>query len=107
MDWKYLYLNFDGRIAPKDWWIGIIIIFVVSLIISALIGNQGLVQFVIAILLFIGGLSLHIKRFHNRGKSGWWVLVFFIPVIGFIWMIVEMGILEGDADANEYGPATT
>ena len=107
MDWKYLYLNFDGRIARKDWWIGIIIIVVVSLIISALIGNQGLVQFVIAILLFIGGLSLHIKRFHDRGKSGWWVLVFFIPVIGFIWMIVEMGILEGDADANEYGSATT
>jgi len=107
MDWKYLYTNFDGWIARKDWWIGIAIIFVVSLIISALIGNQGLVQFVIAILLFIGGLSLHIKRFRDRGKSGWWVLVFLIPVIGFIWMIVEMGILEGDAEANEYGPATT
>ena len=63
----------------------------------ALIGERGLVQFVIAILLFIGGVSLHIKRFHDRGKSGWWVLVFLIPVIGFIWMIVEMGILEGDA----------
>jgi uncharacterized membrane protein YhaH (DUF805 family) len=107
MDWKYLYMNFDGRIARKDWWIGIAIIFVVSLIISALVGNQGIIQFVIGIVLFIGGLSLHIKRFHDRGKSGWWVLVFLIPIIGFIWMIVEMGILEGDADANEYGPATT
>ena len=106
MDWKYLYTNFDGRIARKDWWIGIAIIFVVSLVLSFLIGNQGLVQFVIAILLFIGGLALHIKRFHDRGKSGWWVLVFLIPFIGFIWMIIEMGILEGDAEANEYGPAT-
>jgi len=107
MDWKYLYTNFDGRIARKDWWIGIAILFVVSLVISALVGEGGIVQFVIAIILFIGGLSLHIKRFHDRGKSGWWVLVFLIPVIGFIWMIVEMGILEGDSDANEYGPATT
>lgn len=107
MDWKYLYTNFDGRIARKDWWVGIAIIFVVSLVLSFLIGDRGLVQFVIAIILFIAGLALHIKRFHDRGKSGWWVLVFLIPVIGFIWMIVEMGILEGDADANEYGPATT
>ena len=106
MDWKYLYTNFDGRIARKDWWIGIIIIFVVSLVLSFLIGDRGLVQFVIAILMIVGGLSLHIKRFHDRGKPGWWVLVFLIPFIGFIWMIVEMGILEGDADANEYGPAT-
>lgn len=107
MDWKYLYTNFDGRIARKDWWIGIAIIFGISIVLSVLIGGGGLVQFVVMIILFIGGLSLHIKRFHDRGKPGWWVFVFLIPIIGFIWMIVELGILEGDADANEYGPATT
>ncbi len=107
MDWKYLYTNFEGRIGRKDWWIGILIIFVVSLALSFLIGNQGIVQLVIAIILFIGGLALHIKRFHDRGKTGWWVLVFLIPLVGFIWMIFEMGVLEGDADANDYGVATT
>ena len=107
MDWKYLYTNFDGRIARKDWWIGIAIIFVASFVMSFLIGDRGLVQFVIMILMIVGGLSLHIKRHHDRGKPGLWVLVFLIPFIGFIWMIVEMGILEGDAEANEYGPATT
>jgi uncharacterized membrane protein YhaH (DUF805 family) len=107
MDWKYLYMSFDGRIARKDWWIGALIIFVVSLVVTALIGDRGLIQFVVWIFLFIASLALHIKRFHDRGKPGWWVLVFFIPVIGFIWMIIEMGILEGDAEANEYGPATT
>ncbi len=107
MDWKYLYTNFEGRIARKDWWIGILIIFVVSLALSALLGDRGLVQFVILIVLIIPSLALHIKRFHDRGKPGWWVLVFLIPLIGFIWMIVEMGVLEGDADANDYGAATT
>ena len=107
MDWIYLYTNFEGRIARKDWWTGFLLIFVVSLVLSFLIGNQGIVPLVIAIILFVGGLALHIKRFHDRGKPGWWVFVFLIPLIGFIWMIVEMGVLEGDADANDYGAATT
>jgi uncharacterized membrane protein YhaH (DUF805 family) len=45
-----------------------------------------------------------VKRFHDRGKSGWWVLVFLIPVNAFIWMIVEMGLLEGEPGPNLYGP---
>jgi uncharacterized membrane protein YhaH (DUF805 family) len=47
---------------------------------------------------------LHIKRFHDRGKSGWWVLILFIPVIGFFWAIIDLGILQGDPGDNRFGP---
>ena len=50
------------------------------------------------------GLAIHLKRLHDRGKSGWWVLIALIPLAGFIWMIIDLGILEGQAGANKYGP---
>jgi uncharacterized membrane protein YhaH (DUF805 family) len=44
-----------------------------------------------------------IKRCHDRGKSGWWLLVSFVPIVGFLWSFVELGCLRGTDGANEYG----
>ncbi len=49
-------------------------------------------------------ICLTVKRFHDRGKSGVWFLIVFVPVIGGLWQIVECGFLPGDAGPNEYGP---
>lgn len=43
------------------------------------------------------------KRFNDRGKSSWWVLVRFIPVLGAIWIVVELGFLRGTSGRNRYG----
>ena len=40
-------------------------------------------------------LALYAKRWHDRDKSGWWSLIGLVPIIGAIWLIVELGILEG------------
>ncbi|TGR16409.1 DUF805 domain-containing protein, partial [Mesorhizobium sp. M8A.F.Ca.ET.197.01.1.1] len=44
------------------------------------------------------------KRWHDRNKSGWWTLIGLIPIIGGIWLLIELGILEGTRGANQYGP---
>ncbi len=49
-------------------------------------------------------LAVAVKRCHDRGKSGWWVLVALIPIIGFIWWLVDLGILEGEEGENRWGP---
>jgi uncharacterized membrane protein YhaH (DUF805 family) len=46
----------------------------------------------------------NIKRFHDRGKSGWWWLIAFIPVIGSLWHFIESGFLAGEPNTNIYGP---
>ncbi|MCT8268965.1 MULTISPECIES: DUF805 domain-containing protein [Afifella] len=104
MDWKYLYTSFEGRIARKDWWIGVIGLFIISLIATLLFGNDGLIAFLISVFLFLAGIACHVKRFHDRGRSGWWALIILIPVIGPIWAIVDLGLLEGDQGANSWGP---
>ncbi len=47
------------------------------------------------------------KRLHDRGKSGWWLLVGFVPVIGWAWLIVELFVLPGSPGDNRYGPHPT
>ncbi len=49
-------------------------------------------------------LAGSVKRAHDRGKSGWWVLIAFIPVAGFIWWLIDLGVFEGQEGDNRYGP---
>jgi uncharacterized membrane protein YhaH (DUF805 family) len=48
-------------------------------------------------------LALQVKRWHDRSKSGWWVLINLVPAIGPIWSFVEAGCLRGTEGGNEYG----
>jgi uncharacterized membrane protein YhaH (DUF805 family) len=44
------------------------------------------------------------RRFRDRNKSGWWVLIGFVPVIGAPWYWIECGFLPGTIGSNKYGP---
>jgi len=50
-------------------------------------------------------LAVLVKRWHDRDKSGWWMLVGLIPVIGGLWILIECGFLEGTRGSNRYGPS--
>ena len=47
---------------------------------------------------------INVKRWHDRDKSGWWVLIGLIPLIGAIWALVELGFLKGTYGKNRFGP---
>lgn len=48
---------------------------------------------------------LMVKRWHDRGRSGWWVIVGLVPVVGNLWALVECALLPGSISGNKYGPA--
>src|SRR3546814_14546367 len=50
------------------------------------------------------GIVIAIKRWHDRDKSGWWILIVLIPIVGPIWALVENGFLAGTAGPNRFGP---
>jgi uncharacterized membrane protein YhaH (DUF805 family) len=111
MDYQALFLTNDGRINRQPFWIGVIIIFVVELIwriVVHLIFSHGIIgHFLVgigALVLLYPSVNLGIKRFHDRDKSGWWVLIALIPVIGWIWYLIEAGFLPGTAGPNRFGP---
>ncbi len=103
MDWQQLFTSFEGRISRQPFWIGTGVLFAVNVAVSLVIGG-GFVGAVIGLALIYPSVCVSIKRWHDRGKSGWWVLIALIPVVGWIWTLVECGFLEGVSGANEYGP---
>lgn len=112
MDLKSLLFSFRGRINRLPFWMVTLILIGWGTIFQELMGPYGpenpmtigsgfitLANFVI--ILWIG-LAVQIKRWHDRAKSGWWVLLNLIPVIGQIWVLIECGVLRGTAGDNHF-----
>ncbi len=105
IDWMDLFFQFDGRINRAKFWLGIVIVAVINGIAGSLFrGSSFFIALLIALALVWPGLAVSIKRWHDRDKSGWWVLIALIPFIGWIWALVETGFLEGTKGPNQYGP---
>lgn len=113
MDWKYLLTIFDGRINRAKFWAGVAVLIVIGIIaniLDAMLGldiggyGVGVLGIIVTIASVYFALALYAKRWHDRDKSGWWSLIALVPFIGAVWMLVELGILEGGRGTNQYGP---
>jgi uncharacterized membrane protein YhaH (DUF805 family) len=118
MDWNYLFLKMDGRINRRPFWLGILAIVVVSVvaaIIDAILGlprfganeysgGTGILGIIVGLALIYPSICLSGKRWHDRDKSAWWILIGLIPIIGWIWALVETGFLAGTRGPNRFGP---
>jgi uncharacterized membrane protein YhaH (DUF805 family) len=99
------YAGFDGRARRTEYWMYTLIyvvILVVLEIIGALIKTQ-IITGLYVLALLIPSLAVAVRRMHDIGKSGWWILVSLIPIIGGIWMIV-LAATPGQSGSNQYGP---
>lgn len=113
MDWKFLFMSYAGRINRGKFWAGILVIFAGAFV-AALVDNvlgttfngmpYGFVYALYGLAALYSVFAVYAKRWHDRDKSGWWTLIALVPIIGGIWLIVELGILGGTNGANRYGP---
>jgi len=131
IDFKTLLFTYTGRINRAQYWTAVVIYIaamVVLGIITFLIG-MGMLFLILAVIVYIpmivSGVMVGIKRLHDRDKSGWWLLVFYLlpgvlsslgPTIGAnfifslagfavsVWGLVELGFLRGTPGPNQYGP---
>lgn len=103
------YIKFDGRIRRMGWWIASIVTAIISSVVNAIRDSDSfwLITFVfaiIALLIWVFEISLSVRRWHDLNKSGWWVLINLIPILGWIYSLVMLGFMPGDKDSNQYGP---
>lgn len=110
-DWQYLFTSFEGRINRAPFWAGIVVLIVINVVLAiigsilgAIWGPLSSLTTLASILMIYPAVALYAKRWHDRSKSGWWSLISFIPLLGLIYMIYEIGIQEGVPEANKYGP---
>jgi uncharacterized membrane protein YhaH (DUF805 family) len=50
------------------------------------------------------GIAAGAKRCHDRDRTGWFQLIVLIPIIGAIWLLIELGFLKGSEGENRFGP---
>lgn len=60
------------------------------------------VSLIAVVLIAWVGLAANVKRFHDRNKSGWWLLIAFVPAIGALWLSVELGFFGSVNDGNRF-----
>ncbi|MBL8894333.1 MAG: DUF805 domain-containing protein [Rhizobiales bacterium] len=125
MDIGWLLTSFEGRINRAKWWLGLVILVIVQWIVWYIVAmtmgidmmaandpaqmeemmmGLGIPILIISLIFLYPSLALYTKRWHDRGKSGWWTLIILIPLIGGIWALIELGILRGTIGPNQYGP---
>lgn len=82
------YANFDGRATRAEYWYPMLYIVIVYIILLCL-GKVGAILYgIFALANAIPSIAVGIRRMHDIGKSGWWILINLVPIIGGIWFIV-------------------
>jgi uncharacterized membrane protein YhaH (DUF805 family) len=134
-EWIDLLFGFRGRINRAKYWLTFVIYFIALFVLYVLFSlffsfptdllGLLLIFAVPVIPITISSIAVAIKRLHDRNKSGWWLLLFYLlpgvignigPYTGLdfvfqlaslalsIWALVELGFLRGTSGRNQYGP---
>jgi uncharacterized membrane protein YhaH (DUF805 family) len=110
------YVNFEGRARRKEFWGFVLFDFIIGFVLNILgvdiLGDEDnilVIMFLILYCLFalasvLPYLAVTIRRLHDIGKSGWYWFIGFIPILGWILLLVWM-CTDGDPDENTYGPS--
>lgn len=99
------YANFSGRARRREYWMFALANCLISIVWGVIMGIVGLPEacaYIPTLALFLPGLAVGVRRLHDIGKSGWWLLVALIPLIGGIWLLILM-VKDGEPGSNQYG----
>ena len=116
MEWATLplkrYAEFTGRSRRKEYWMFVLLTIGIYLIASILdriagmngtiAGVYGPITTVVGLGLLVPSIAVSIRRLHDTDRSGWWLLLGMVPIVGGIVLLVFM-VLEGTHGANRFG----
>ena len=106
------YAVFSGRARRKEYWMYVlfnVIFAVAAMILDNVLGlaikdvGYGPLYILYALATLIPGIAVSARRLHDIGKSGWYLLLAFIPCVGAIILLI-FDVTAGDIGDNQYGP---
>ena len=106
------YVGFSGRASRSEFWFCVLFTMIISIVTGLMDGfifgsglGTGLISTITSVVFFLPGLAVWVRRLHDVGKSGWWILssILILPVLLLLYWL----IIEGDSNPNEYGEVPT
>jgi uncharacterized membrane protein YhaH (DUF805 family) len=95
------YKDFTGRASRKEFWMFVLFNFLISFALGLVVGfamgvdAMRIAQNLYTVIILVPGIAVGIRRMHDIGRSGWWIL---LPIINFVFYC-----LKGQPHDNEYG----
>lgn len=108
------YMVFTGRSRRTEYWtftlINIAIAFIIS-VLGSILGSiagilatiLGIVSLLFTLAMLLPGIAVGIRRLHDTGRSGWWMLIGLVPLVGVLILIYFL-VLDSQPGSNQYGP---
>ncbi len=94
------YATFEGRARRAEYWWFVLFSFIIAVVLNLI--NPGLLGGIWSLATLLPSLAVGARRLHDTDRSGWWLLIGFIPVIGLIVLIVFFAS-RGHTGANRFG----
>ncbi len=106
------YCDFTGRARRSEFWFWVLFVGLVSGVIggmvAAAVGTNSAAYHVITglvgLVFLLPNLGVTVRRLHDVGRSGWWILIGLVPCVGFL-ILLYFELLDSQPQANKYGPS--
>jgi len=104
------YATFSGRATRQQYWMFVLFNIIIAILLGIIDGvfgftnedGMGLLGTVYSLAILIPAIAILARRLHDIGRTGWWILLLFIPLIGAI-VILIFALLDSERNENEYG----
>jgi len=105
------YAVFSGRAPRIEYWTFFLFHLIIQLALAVIEGlagfarqtDQSVLAGLYSLIIFVPALAVTVRRLHDTGRSGWWSLIGFLPIIGAIGLLVFL-VRDSQPGENEYGP---
>ena len=99
------YVNFSDRACRSEYWywflfavLGAVVTYTIDMVLGAPVTNT-----IFSLGTFLPGIAVAVRRLHDLDRSGWWIFLFLVPLVGFIILIVWY-CTKGTDGPNRFGP---
>ncbi|MGD0609887.1 MAG: DUF805 domain-containing protein [Anaerolineales bacterium] len=115
MSFSHLLFSDKGRIPRSTYWyfnLSMLGLFLIAIFADMLFGTHvknsgyGIFSGILTLAWVITGIGVYVKRFHDRGRPGWFILLLLIPIVN-LWPVIELAFLKGTSGPNKYGSDPT
>jgi uncharacterized membrane protein YhaH (DUF805 family) len=100
------YAVFSGRARRTEYWMFTLFNVIIAILIGVvegIVGSPGVLGTIYSLAVLIPALAVSVRRLHDTDRTGWWLLIGLIPLLGAIVLLIFF-VLDSQEGENQYGP---